>query len=236
MKIAAIYDIHGNLPALEAVLNEIERERVDLILVGGDVAAGPMPRATIERLMSLGNKAQYIRGNGDRYLIDCFDGVEMDPRTSSTSRLVQGWVARQIEQKHRDFVASFAVQAILPVEGLGTVLFCHGSPRSDVEGITTTTSEMELQEMLAGIRQDVVVCGHMHVQFERSFEGKQVVNAGSVGLPYAGEPGAYWALLGPSILLRRTSYDIAKAAASFHSSGFPLLQDFSAQNLLHPNQ
>ncbi len=233
MKIAAIYDIHGNLPALDAVLQEIDQAHPDLVLVGGDVAGGPMPRATIERLMSLGERAQFIRGNDDRYLVDCFDGIPPDPQAPAEVQEITRWAAGQLERKHRDFLANFPERATLPVNGLGDVLFCHGSPRSDEEIITAATSEDRLREALAGVEQNVVVCGHTHMQFDRRIGKVRIVNAGSVGMPY-GEPGAYWTLLGPQITLRRTLYDLEKAAELIRGSGYPQAQDFAENNVLKP--
>ncbi len=112
-------------------------------------------------------------------------------------------------------------------------MFCHGSPRSDEEMMLVTTPEARLREMVTGIRQNVVVCGHTHMQFDRRVDGTRVVNAGSVGMPY-GEPGAYWLLLGPEVILRRTLYDLEHAAASIRATNYPLAQDFADNNVINP--
>jgi diadenosine tetraphosphatase ApaH/serine/threonine PP2A family protein phosphatase len=101
----------------------------------------------------------------------------------------------------------------LDVEGLGRVLFCHGSPRSDEEMLLRTASEDRLTEILDGVDADVVVCGHTHMQFDRVVGEKRVVNAGSVGLPY-GAAGAHWVELGPDVRHRRTPYDSSPLRAS----------------------
>lgn len=232
MRIAAIYDIHGNLPALEAVLLEIEADAPDLILVGGDVAAGPLPGETIERLRNLATPAYFIRGNGDRELVACFAGapVEKDPPEAQETIF---WAAQQLSQEQRDFLGSFKQNAVLPVDGLGDVLFCHATPRSDEEIFTVRTPETRLRKIFADIDQPVVVCGHTHMQFERRFDGMRLVNAGSVGMPY-GEPGAYWALLGPDVQLRRTEYDLRAAAERIRRSGYPQALDFAENNVLRP--
>jgi putative phosphoesterase len=233
MKVAAIYDIHGNLPALEAVLAEIDQAAPDLIVVGGDVASGPIPKATLERLMTLGERARFIRGNADRELVARFDGVSLTQDTSETFQAMTVWAAQQLDRKHRDFLASFAAQAVLAVDGLGEVLFCHGSPRSDEEILTAATPDQRLQAALTGVEQDVVVCGHTHMQFDRHFGKVRIVNAGSVGMPY-GEPGAYWALLGPQVTLRRTLYDLERAAHLIRASGYPQALEFAEHNVLQP--
>ncbi|MBE3558591.1 MAG: metallophosphoesterase family protein [Ktedonobacteraceae bacterium] len=235
MKIAAIYDIHGNLPALEAVLEEIDRATPDVILVGGDVALGPMPRETVERLMTLETKARFVRGNTDRVVVDCFDGKPLSPRLPENVRQTTLWTAQQLERQHRDFLAAFENQVAFSIEGLGAVLFCHATPRSDEELFTVASPAERLQEIFADVRQDVVVCGHTHMQFDRQVGSVRVVNAGSVGMPY-GEPGAYWALPGPGpqIVLQRTSYDFEMAANLIRASQYPQAQDFADNNILHP--
>ncbi|MGH2516373.1 MAG: metallophosphoesterase family protein, partial [Ktedonobacterales bacterium] len=233
VKLAAIYDIHGNLPALEAVLTEIEREHPDLIVVGGDIVSGPFPPATLERLLALEDHVRFIRGNADREVVAAFDG---SPLESNVPREVQEatiWTAHQLKQSHRDVLASLPEQVTLPVDGLGDVLFCHGSPRSDEEIITKATPEARLREILEGVEQDVIVCGHTHMQFDRRIAEKRVVNAGSVGMPY-GTSGAYWLLLGPQIELRRTTYDLERAAAQIRASGYPDAYDFADNNVLQP--
>ena len=233
MKIAALYDIHGNLPALEAVLKEIDQTHPDLILVGGDIVSGPMPRATLERLLSLGNKVRFIRGNADREVVAAFDGLPLDPNLPEEVQEVTVWIAKQIERSQRDFLAGLPEQVVIDVDRLSDVLFCHGSPQSDEEIITGATPLARLSEILAGVKQNIVVCGHTHMQFDRVINGVRIVNAGSVGMPY-GEAGAYWLLLGPEVVLRRTFYDLEQAAERIHANNYPLAQDFADNNVLKP--
>ena len=234
MRIAAIYDIHGNLPALEAVLREIERERPDLIVVGGDVATGgPMPRPTIERLMALAPRAHFVRGNGDREMVAAFDGQPLDPGLPQSARERVAWSAGQIDQAHRDFLAGFTPPVTFPIAGLGDTVFCHGSPRDEDEIITAATTEARLGRILAGVGQPLVVCGHTHMQFDRRLGGTRVVNAGSVGMPY-GDPGAFWVLLGPDVSLRRTAYDFDEAAERIRAHGFPWAEDYAENTMRHP--
>jgi putative phosphoesterase len=233
MRVAAIYDIHGNLPALEAVLVEIEQAAPDVILVGGDVATGPLPTATLERLMGLGQRARFVCGNADRELVACYDGAPPAPDLPEEVKQVNAWIARQMNRAQRDFLASFEPSIVLPVDGVGDVLFCHGSPRSDEEILTAATPDQRLQAALTGVTQPVVVCGHTHMQFDRQFGQIKVVNAGSVGMPY-GEPGAYWLWLGPEAALRQTPYDLEQAAQIIRASDYPQAQDFADENVLRP--
>lgn len=228
MRIAAIYDIHGNIFALDAVLAEIERELApdDLILVGGDVAAGAFPAETIDRLMAIQRPVRFVRGNADRELVERYDllatGDAPDVADEDDGPGYDSWCARRISRKQRDFLVSFRDTASYQVDGLGSVLFCHGSPRSDLEIITAITPEARLAPMVADASEGVVVCGHTHVQFDRFLAGKRILNAGSVGQPYENAPGAYWLLLGPEVEHRRTEYDLNAAAQAVRASGYPI--------------
>ena len=225
MRVAALYDVHGNLPALEAVLAEVQTLAVDAVVVGGDVAIGPMPRATLERLLALGERALFVRGNGDREIAgEKFESGLWGERTR--------WSAAQLERGQLAWLAALPDTQSVDVDGLGPVLFCHGSPRSDEEILTRISSEERVAAALAGVSERVVVCGHTHVQFDRNVAGKRLVNPGSVGMPYEAQPGAYWALVGPGVELRRTEYDLGEAAAAVRASGFPEAEEHAAENVL----
>lgn len=232
MRIAAIYDIHGNEPALEAALREIEAEQPDLILVGGDIVSGPLPRATLERLWQLGDKVRYIRGNGDREMVAAFDGQPFGEHMSPEARESTRWEARQFERSHRDFLESLPEQLTFNIDGLGEVLFCHATPRNDMDIFTQASPEERVRIFFAGVQQRVVVCGHTHMQFERVVDGIRIINAGSVGMPFGDQPGAYWVLLGPDVVFKRTSYDLQHAAELIRASGDPSAQKFVDENVL----
>ena len=224
VRIAAIYDIHGNLPALEAVLVDIEEGGPDVVVVGGDLASGPMPREALERLMTLGRDVEFIRGNADRELVDHFDRASpvKEPRQERDLwSLRDEWAAQQITREQRDFLAGLPEKKTFHIEGLGAALFCHGSPLSDEDIITTATDDTRLRRILDEVEARLVVCGHTHMQFDRVVGEIRVVNAGSVGMPYERELGAYWALLGPDVSLRRTPYDFDAAARLIRKTGFP---------------
>ena len=226
-RVAALYDVHGNLPALEAVLTELDRVAPDAtIVVGGDFANGPFPRETVERLVALGDRAVFIRGNGERELLE--GRADADDAWAERT----AFVADTLGDSQRAFLSRLAETVALDVDGLGRVLFCHGSPRSDAEIVTYLTSEERLRPMLADVVEPVVVLGHTHTQFDRVVDGTRVVNAGSVGMPYENEPGAYWALLGPDADLRRTSYDLEAAAERVRASGFPAAEEFASEYVL----
>jgi putative phosphoesterase len=231
MTIAALYDIHGNLPALEAVLREIRQAEVDQIIVGGDVLPGPMPRETLTCLVDLDIPVQFIQGNGEReVLVQRAGGV---PAVPEQYRETLRWVAEQLDPEREQWLASWPPTFRMEIRGLGEVLFCHATPRSDTEIFTRLTPEDHLLSIFEEANAPVVVCGHTHMQFDRTIGRVRVVNAGSVGMPFE-EAGAYWLLLGPDIQLRHTSYDLTKAAERIRGTKYPQAQEFAAKNVLRP--
>src|SRR5262249_7153863 len=212
MRVAALYDGHVNLPALEAVLGELETEAPDAVLVGGDVSAGPFPVETLELLRALGDRAVWIRGNADRELHD--------------------WPAEQLSDEQRAFLAGLPETTALDVDELGPVLFCHGSPRSDEEIITERSPDARLEVALAGVSQQVVVHGHTHVAYDREFGLYRLICPGSVGMPYADMPGAYWGMFGPGFEQRHTVYDVEAAAERIRGSAWPQAARIAEENVL----
>lgn len=200
MRVAALYDVHGNLPALEAVLADVDAAGVDAIVLGGDVVAGPWPAQTLARLDELGDRARWVRGNADREL----RAGEEGPVPSE----LLDWVRGQLDPAAIERLASLPVSVTLPIDGIGDARFCHATPRNDLEIRTSISPDERWREVLDGIGEPLVVCGHTHVQFDRVVGATRVVNAGSVGMPYEDEPGAYWLLLGPGVELRRSTYDV----------------------------
>jgi putative phosphoesterase len=229
-RVAAIYDIHGNLPALEAVLDEILQAGATLIVVGGDVVPGPMPADTIAALASLDVPLRFIHGNGDREVLAVMRGEE--PTTvPERFRAVIRWNAAQLGPAHAHLLESWPATCRLEVAGHGRVLFCHATPRNDTEIFTAETPEAHLRPLFDAVGADVVVCGHTHMQFDRTIGRTRVVNAGSVGMPF-GEPGAHWLLLGPDVELRHTTYDLARAADRIRRTAYPSAQEFADRHVL----
>jgi predicted phosphodiesterase len=123
---------------------------------------------------------------------------------------------------------------VVEVDELGVVLCCHGSPRNDSDAVTERSTADELRPLFAGVDACVVTCGHTHMPFERDLDGIHIVNVGSVGMPYGDEPGAFWALLGPGVRLRRTVYDLEAAAERIRATTYPLAREFADDNVLCP--
>ena len=232
MRVAAIYDIHGNLPALEAVLQDILQAGVDHIVVGGDVILGPMPRETLSCLLDLDMSVQFIQGNGDREVLALMQGIETGA-VPQAYRAVMRWNAQQLHPEDAQVIGTWPKTIRVAIDVLGEVLFCHATPRNDTEIFTRLTGEDRLRPVFEGLNVPVVVCGHTHMQFDRTIGTVRVLNAGSVGMPF-GEPGAYWLLLGPDIQLRHTPYDLAQAAERIRNTEYPQAADFATHNVLQP--
>jgi putative phosphoesterase len=195
--VAALYDIHGNLAALDAVLAEVPDDAT--IVVGGDICAGgDQPSETLARLRRLGDRVRWLRGNADRELFPGEGGLVPEPLVEQTrGRLSEDEVAFLYE--------------LPPTQRIDDVLYCHASPRNDVDIFTERTPEERLAALFEGLDVPTVVCGHTHTQYERTVAGVRVVNAGSVGMPYEEEPGAYWLL---DLAPRRTPYEGAELKAT----------------------
>ena len=219
-KVAVIADVHGNAPALRTVLDEIEREQVDLIVSCGDLTWGPLPEETYE--LARGLNARFVRGNADRAVLE---------RISETER--EQWMQVNHTDEIREFLAGFEENVVVEVDGLGPVRFCHGSPRSDEECVTPETPVERVREFSAGVDERVIVTAHVHIQFDREAAEIRSLNAGSVGLPYEGRQGAYWALLGPDVELRLTEYDVDAAVDRFRASGQPNVEQI-VEMMLEP--
>ena len=221
-----------NLPALEAVLEEITRLGVPRIVVGCDVFPGPMPLETLARLRELRTPTDFIYGNCEVAVLAARTG--QDPgRMPEQSKEAIRWTAKQLSSDAEQVLRTWPKTLSLKVSDLGEVLFCHGTPRDENEIFTRLTAESAVMRAFAGVKANVVVCGHTHMQFDRAIGGIRVVNAGSVGMPF-GRVGAEWVLLGPDVELRRTEYDLARAAERVRATKYPQAEEFAAKYILQP--
>jgi putative phosphoesterase len=214
-RVAALGDVHGNAVALAAVLEELRHEEVDLIVWTGDLFWGWEPTETLALVQSLEQPARYVRGNAERALLELEEGESESPTERAR------WLLEKHTQEDLAFEASFETCHSIEIDALGETRFCHGSPRSDEELLTAETPATRIAEATSEIDERVLVTGHTHAQYDREVAGIRAVNPGSVGLPYEGRPGAYWALLGPDVDLRRTEYDVGEAVFRLRASGFP---------------
>jgi predicted phosphodiesterase len=208
--------VHGNAPALEAVLAELEEVRPDVAVFGGDLAAGALPRETIALARSV-PYARYVQGNADRELVR---GEKSGPIT--------GWPSTQLDDEDRAFLSSFELTVVLD-----DVCYCHATPRDDEPFVTVLTTDEVARETIGEVSQPTVVIGHTHSQFDRRLGDLRLVNAGSVGMPYEDRPGAYWALVRDGEPeLRRTDYDLEAAAERIRPTGWPIAERWVEENLL----
>ncbi len=230
-RLAALYDIHGNLPALEAVLEQVRQAGVDQVLVGGDVVPELMPRETILCLLDLDLPVQFIYGNGEVAVLEQMRGRE-PAGVPEQYRPAMRWTAQQV-QEYQQVLASWPKTLSVEVRGLGNVLFCHATPRNENECFTRLTPEDRLLPIFDGLGVSVVVCGHTHMQFDRMVGRSRVVNAGSVGMPF-GQSGADWLLLGSDVQLQNTPYDLPNAAERIRGTKFPWPEDFATRYVLQP--
>ncbi len=211
MRVAVVSDIHGNLPALEAVLADVEREEVDAVVVAGDVIGGAFPAEVFDRLTSLPD-VRFVRGNADRFVLEGADEYGED------------WQAERerMGEERLAAVAKWPLTQELEIEVLGRTLVCHAVPTADEPIFTKLTLDEDVAALIGDVDAELVVVGHTHIQVDRRLPtGLRIVNAGSVGMPYEGRRGAFWALLGPDVQMRHTEYDVEAAVASMRSDGAP---------------
>jgi putative phosphoesterase len=228
-RVAAIYDIHGNLPALEAVLREIQAAGVDHVVVGGDVVPGPLAHDTISRIVSLDVPVSAIKGNGEVAVLEQLAGTFTEALPLQARASIRA-TAQSLTPEDAAVLTEWPMSITMAIEGIGNVLFCHGTPRHHNEIFTCATPEEALIPIFDPLGVSLVVCGHTHMPFDRIIGRTRVVNAGSVGLPF-GNPGADWLLLGPAIDLRHTDYDLEAAATHLRQSRFADADGFARQVL-----
>jgi len=240
--VAVLSDIHGVLPALEAVLAEPAVRSAGRVVLTGDIASGPQPAEVLDRLLGLGDRVTWVRGNADRELVEVARGT-LDP--ADTDEL-DAWSATQLSDDHIAWLAGLPQTVLLDVGGFGKVMFCHATPRSDTEIVVVDSRLERWAEVLAGLPEEVgtVVCGHTHMPFARLANRRQVINPGSVGMPY-GRAGAHWALLSPgpaggaagssdggTVEMRRSPYDVTAAVSAIReSSAFPNVAEWAGYYL-----
>src|SRR6185437_15073609 len=233
MRVAALYDIHGNLPALEAVLTELVGANADRIVIGGDVVPGPMPREVITCLQRLEVPVGFIRGNCELAVLD--EAAGRPAPVPENFRPPLQWTARELSAAERDLLASWPKTLHLHIPPLGEVLFCHATPRDENEIFTRLTPEEHLAPIFADVNAPLVICGHTHMQFDRTIGKTRVVNAGSVGMSF-GRAGADWLLLSDDagIELRHTDYDLHAAAARIRAMNYIQAGEFAEKYILNP--
>jgi putative phosphoesterase len=215
VKVLALYDIHGNVDALEAVLADPRAAGPDAVVVGGDAVPGPFAATALDRLESLSVPVHWVRGNGEREVAAAVGAPEPDP--GDWAAITGAISAAELGDERARALGELP----LTVE-LDGVLYCHAGPRRDDEMLTRLSPAERWEQALAGVQARLVVGGHTHQQDDRSVGAIRFVNAGSVGLPYEGDGAARWLWVAdgePSLL--RTEYDAAAAGARLLEAGWP---------------
>lgn len=218
-RVALLADVHGNAPALAAVLLDVEAENVDLLVHAGDLTWGPLVEETLAIIDAYHGRIAFVRGNSERTILELADGT---PRDDQTER--DDWMTAHHDVAAVAFLRSFSENVVVDIEGLGTVRVCHGSPRGDTECVTVETPHARVREFMAAVEETIVATAHTHVQFDRRVGDVRSLNPGSVGLPYEGRPGAFWALLGPDVELRCTEYDLAETIVAYRTTDDPAVE------------
>jgi putative phosphoesterase len=224
--VAVLSDVHGNVHALQAVLAELEKSPVDLVVFSGDITWGPFPQQTVEVIRTLRTRVPtaLVRGNADRALLELTDGV----REPESPRDI--WMRRNHRDSDVAFLREVQFQVDVDVAGVGRLRVCHGSPRADIEAMTPETPMSRLAAACADVDADVLITGHTHIQFDRRVDGLRRVsrhlNPGSVGLPYGSdEPGAKWVRAdgygSEGFHFKTTSYDLAAHLADLERTDDP---------------
>ena len=231
MATIVLSDLHGNVPALEAVLDDVARQSlpVDRFVVLGDALPGPMPVELLHRLRSLAAPTTFLRGNGEEDVLTAFDSGP-PARVPPAFHEMLRWVAHRLPDELRDFLRTWPLTHRLDHPVLGRVLFCHATPADANVVFTRVTPEDRLRPIFDAADADLVVCGHTHLPFDRRVGETRIVNAGSVGMPF-GRPGADWLILdADGVHARHTDYDVQATTASFLATGCPAAETFEVTN------
>jgi predicted phosphodiesterase len=216
VNVLALYDIHGNVDALEAVLADPRAAGADAVLVGGDVVPGPFAAATLDRLEALEAPVHWLRGNGEREVAEAA-GRTAAPAPDDLAAVTAANSARELGDARSRLLGGLPLT--LELDG---VLFCHATPRRDDEMVTRLSTPERWATVLEQAEARLVVAGHTHQQDDRRVGATRFVNAGSVGLPYEGERAAFWLWLADGEPeLRRTPYDTAASGRRMLEAGWP---------------
>jgi predicted phosphodiesterase len=223
MRVAVLGDIHGNLPALRAVLADVDAAGVEAIVILGDTAGGPLVERCLELISGRPEPVRWVAGNGERESLACWN------RPAGEHDQMARWSAEHLSREWRDRMAQWPLA--LEFDG---AYFCHASPRADDENLTLATPGAVLLDVFDGIAASLIVGAHTHQQFVRELaDGRTFANCGSVGIPYEGRSGAFWMLVTDGRPeLRATAYDISAAVAELGASGFPTVDEVFGGSLI----
>jgi putative phosphoesterase len=253
MRIAILADTHGNLPALEAILEDIRHQGVDGFIVAGDFTGGPQPQESIDWLRSLGG--WMIRGNSENYVL-AYDGGDVPQAWLEGDQWATlRWSYERLNRETIDFIATLPEQQIVTVDGTAAIRVVHGSPRNSSEHVyperdpatvelyrradllSSGRAAVSLGAVLAGVEEPVLVCAHSHISWLQEGEGWLAVNPGAVSGPNNGDVRAQYALLiwqdgRWRATLRAVTYDLDQIRAVYRDTGLLAAGGVMAQAFL----
>ena len=212
------------------MLEDVKKEQVDCLAIGGDVVTGPMSSETLELLQSLDLETHFILGNAETDILDYLKTGKSNGLSERANVLAQR-TAKILTPEQQEFIATWSKTITLEVADIGKVLFCHATPTSDTFIFTNRTPEEKLIPIFDEVDASTVICGHTHMQFDRTIGNTRVVNAGSVGMPF-GKTGAYWLLLDKTVQLKQKDYDLVRAAERIRQTNYSGAEDFAKNNIL----
>lgn len=231
MRAAIFGDIHGNAVALQAVLNDINRLGVDVKVCHGDAAfRGPEPQRSLSLLLEAGCDGLVV-GNTDQWLFQGFPaGLNPPPERARMLELYREWALARLDEAALASLRSFAFSHTLSL-GKEAVTVVHSSPKSTEDMYAASSSDDELMPILEGAKGDVLVCGHIHTPYARRLAGRWVINTGSVGHPFDGDPRASYVVLeagdgGLHVQIRRVAYDVEETVKAAQKGDFPYLEQY----------
>jgi predicted phosphodiesterase len=219
MNVLALYDIHGNLDALAAVLADPRAAGPDAIVIGGDTVPGAFARECLSLLRGLEVPVHWVRGNGEREVAHAAaNGIQAESvPPDAGAELTAALSAVTLDPETSEWLGT--LPTTIELDG---VLYCHATPRRDDEMLTRISAPERWAEAIAGVELPLLVAGHTHQQDDRLIGGVRFINAGSVGLPYEGDPAARWVWISDGVPeLRRTEYDGAAAGRRMLAAGWP---------------
>jgi predicted phosphodiesterase len=221
-RVAVLADVHGNVPALEAVIEDVLSQQPDEVLVGGDlVGRGPCGKAVVRRVTDLGWRG--VRGNHEDYLLAFRHKRVKNHWLTAPEWSAARWMAAELDQATADTIERLPLT--VASEAAPQLRVVHGTPRSNAEGIGPWTSRQQVEAHFSEVEEPVLVCGHTHRPLECRLPSGLVVNVGAVGLPFNRDRRAQYAVFelggdAPQVEFRQVEYDLSRTVRDYETSGF----------------
>ena len=229
MKIAALYDIHGNYPALKAISEQLVFMKPDLIVLGGDIVSGPMPLETLGLISKLKSKFKTIGilGNNDQDTIDAYSGKTLTLSERSQEQIE--WIAERLTAKHILELKKLPINATV-----GNYFFCHAVASDNMTIFTKHSKKTIIKSLFQGVKSPFIICGHTHLQFEINIDKQKIINAGSVGMPFSDQEGAQWLWIeNQKFDFKRTLINKDKAIKDIQTSNYPYINEFIKKHVVN---